>query len=422
MKTRPLPLLAALLAAALPAFAADWPQWRGPDRTDVSKETGLLKTWPDGGPKLLWTYRDAGVGYSGPAVVGDRLYSLGADDKEEFVFCLDTKTGKKLWQTAFTQRFRNGYGDGPRGTPTVDGDLLYAIGGTGDLVCLNRTSGERQWLVGLKKELGGQMMSGWGYTESPLIDGDKVVCTPGGSKGAVAAFNKKTGELLWRSKEFTDPAAYSSLMIGNGGGIKQYVQMTGQSVAGVDASNGKLLWRYPRRGPTAAIPTPIVSGDYVYATSGYGAGCNLVKLVPTDSRLKAEEVYASKSMTNHHGGVIKVGEHVYGYSDNGGKWICQDFKTGRVVWPTKNVPPVKLGKGSITYADGQFYLYAERDGTCLLVEMTPDGWRENGRFTIPEQTKVERQRGHIWTHPTVANGRLYLRDQDLIFCFDISGK
>jgi outer membrane protein assembly factor BamB len=415
MKTRLLWLAAVLPALALPARGDDSPQWRGPDRTGVSKETGLLKEWPKGGPKLLWTYEDAGLGYSAPAIVGNRLVTMGSNDKQEFVLALDVQGGKKLWQQEFAPAFSNDRGGGPRGTPTIDGDRVYAIGGQGELVCLELDSGKIVWQKNLRRDLGGQMQGGWGYSESPLIDGDKVVCTPGGSKGTVAALDKKTGEVLWRSKDFTDTAAYSSLVVGNAGGVRQYVQMTGDSVAGVAAEDGRLLWRFPRRSPTAAVPTPIVRDDLVYVSSGYGTGAHCIKLSADGPKLKAEEVYASKDMQNHHGGVLLLGDHVYGHSDRGG-WTCQELKTGKVAWAEARQ---LTGKGSVTCADGHLYLYGERKGEAVLVEATPQGVKEKGRFTIPRETKLNRGRGLIWAHPVVANGRLYLRDQDLIFCYDV---
>jgi outer membrane protein assembly factor BamB len=362
-------LSASFFMLTLPAAAVDWRQWRGSDRTDVSQETGLLKSWPEGGPKLLWTCDDAGAGYAGFAVVGDRLYSMGANEEKEFVFALDVNTGQKVWQTEYGRRFNNGYGDGPRGTPTIDGEHLYALGGQGELVCLATASGKIVWQKNLlSRELGGSKQGNWGYTESPLIDGDKLVCSPGGSKGTVAAFDKKTGDLLWRSKEFTDRAAYSSLVISQACGIRQYVLMTGESVAGVAADDGRLLWRFPRNSPTAAVPTAIVRDDHVYVSSGYGTGAHLLKIVKDGDKLKAEEVYASKDMINHHGGVILVGEHLYGYSDRGG-WTCQEFQTGKVAWSERS----KLDKGSVTCADGHFYCYGQGKGTVVLIEVSPQG-------------------------------------------------
>src|SRR5262245_51105719 len=282
MTTRAL-LLAVCLAVPLSVAAADWPQFRGPDRNDVSRETGLLKDWPQQGPKLLWTCEQAGVGFSGPAVVGDRLYSMGAEGDKELVFALDVKNGKKLWSAEVGPFYENDWGDGPRATPTVDGDRLYALGGHGDLVCVEVKDGKKVWHKNLAGDLGGGLPR-WGYTESPLVDGDKIVCTPGGDKGAVAALDKKTGNEVWRSTDFTDPAQYSSLVAAEVGGGRQYVLMTGQSVAGVAADDGRLLWHFPRSGPVAAVPTPVFRDNLVYATSGYSAGCHLIKLTPDGNK------------------------------------------------------------------------------------------------------------------------------------------
>jgi outer membrane protein assembly factor BamB len=419
MKPKLLFSSAAVLVLLL-VCAADWPQWRGPDRSDVSRETGLLKRWPSGGPSLLWTYNAAGAAFSGPAVVGDRLYSMGQDDQAEFVFALDTQKGEKLWSTPFGSPYANGYGDGPRGTPTVDGDHLYVLGANGDLACLETATGTKRWSVNLMNgDLGGQQPH-WGYAESPLVDGDQVVCCPGGPQGTMAAFDKKTGSLIWRSKELTDPAGYASIIIGEVGGIRQYMQTTMKGVAGVAAKDGKLLWHYLRdEGShpfrTAVIPTPIFHEHCVYVTAGYGAGCDLLRLSPNGDTITAEKVYENPNMENKHGGVVLVGEHLYGWTDRGSAWICQDFKTGKTIWQSK-----ALGRGSVTCADGRLYCYAENDGAVVLVEANPEKWKEAGRFKIPRETQIERKHSpSIWTHPVVANGRLYLRDQDLIFCFDV---
>jgi outer membrane protein assembly factor BamB len=411
MASRTLPILVLLF------LGADWPQWRGPDRTEISKDTGLAKTWPQNGPPLLWTWDKAGIGYSGPAVVGDRLYCMGARDETEYVYAVDTKTGKEIWATEIGQRFKNGYGDGPRCTPTIVGDVLYAIGGQGKVVCLETASGKKRWSVDMKSDLGGRMMSGWGYSESPLVDGDILICTPGGPRGTLAALNRNTGAVIWRSKELTDPAAYSSAIVADAAGVRQYIQLTGEGVAGVAAKDGKLLWRYVQDAyRTAVVPTPIFHDGHVYATAGYGAGCDMLKLLPDGKGgVRYEKVYANKNMVNHHGGVILLDGKVYGYSDGKG-WVCQDFMTGENKWEEKR----RLGKGSVTYADGHLFCYAESDGTLALVEATPMGWTEKARFKIPRETSVRSPRGRIWTHPVVANGKLYLRDQDLLFCFDVS--
>jgi outer membrane protein assembly factor BamB len=413
--TRTLLILAvSLCAPALPAAASDWPQWRGPDRTDVSKETGLLKTWPKEGPKLLWTNENAGAGYSSPAVVGDRIYCLGARDGTEVVYALDAGTGKELWSAPIAPMFGHERGDGPRGTPTVDGDALYAIGGQGELVCLETADGKVRWQTNLRKNLGGEMMSGWGYSESPLVDGNKVLCTPGGRRGTLAALDKHTGKVLWRSEDLTDKAGYSSMIAVEVGGVRQYVQSTGTAIVGVAAEDGRLLWRHVHKGfKTAVIPTPIFHDNCVYATSGYNAGCILLQLTADGKDVHAKMVYENLNMANHHGGVVLVGDYIYGHSDSKG-WVCQNFRTGRVVWSEMR----KFDKGAVTYADGRLFCYSERDGTLAAVEATPKGWKETGRFKLPRQSTERKPQGRIWTHPVIANGRLYLRDQELLFCFD----
>jgi outer membrane protein assembly factor BamB len=419
-------LFAAFASAVVTARAADWPQWRGPDRDDVSKETGLLQTWPDGGPKLLWTYREAGAGYSGPAVVGSTLYAMGAEGGKEYLYALDLETRNKAWSAEVGPVFCDGHGDGPRGTPTVDGDHVYGLGAQGDLVCVERDGGGLVWRKNLESDLGGEMWSEWGYSESPMVDGGQVVCTPGGKNGTLAALDKKTGRVVWRSKEWPDKAAYSSVMPTEVGGVRQYVQMTGESVAGVAADDGRLLWRCRRSGPTAPVPTPIVDGDYVYVTSGYNAGCLLLRLTAQGRGTTCAEVHKNKHMVNHHGGVLLTGGCVYGYDDNKGL-VCQDFKTTDILWAQRDCDALwdkehnrgVYGKMSLTCADGHLYCYGEDAGAVLLVEATPKGLNVDGRFTIPDHTKLKRKSGKVWTHPVVADGRLYLRDQDLIFCYDV---
>ena len=425
MKSLRLPLLAAGLLCAALATAADWPQFRGPNRDDVSKETGLIKTWTkDSPPPLVWTFDKGGAGFSGPAVVGDRLYTMGSDDpdqgKDEYVFCLSTKDGTELWRTPVgtaAGRYNFGYGNGPRSTPTVDGDRLYALGAKGDLLCLTLAKGEKVWHKNLVSDLGGGI-PGWGYAESVLIDGDHLICTPGGGKGTLAALDKKTGEVVWRSSGLTDGAQYASPIIAEVGGVKMYVTMTKAGVVAVRAKDGKFLWRNSAgANGTAVIPTPVFDGENVFVTSGYGSGCGLIKLTADSSGgVTATEVYRSKLMVDQHGGVVRLGDYIYGHSDRGG-WLCIEYKENRdkPVWDSG-----KLGKGSILYADGSLYCYSEGNGTLAKIKATPDGWEEQGRFTIPKRTKI--RGGAVWTHPVIANGKLYLRDKNYIFCYDVKGK
>lgn len=403
----------AVLSVLLPltASAADWPQWRGPDRTDLSQETGLLRTWPEGGPKRLWLFENAGQGYSGPAIAQGKFFTLSARDGHEILLVLDANTGKELWTAKLGSVLKNRWGDGPRGTPTVDGDRVYALSGPGDLVCVSATDGKVLWQTNLT-ELGGKV-PGWGYCESVLVDGNQVVCTPGGAKGALAAFDKLTGKLNWQSAEFTDGAHYSSIMPAEINGTRQFVQLVEKNFVGVSAADGKLLWKsaFPF-GRTAVIPTPIIKGNHIYVTAGYGAGCKMVAIGPGH---EVTTVYENKVMKNHHGGVILVGDHLYGHSD-GHAWLCQDFKTGAEVWAHR-----EFRKGAVGYADGMLYCLEEGSGTVVLAEASPKGWAEKGRFKLEPQSQIRSSSGRIWTHPVIWNGKLYLRDQDLIYCYDVKG-
>lgn len=402
----------ALFTLFAQSHAGDWPQWRGADRTDISKETGLLDSWPEGGPKRLWLNKEGGLGYSGFSVVGGKLFTMGLIDGKSHLLAFDAATGKKIWTKSFSGHFENRWGDGPRGTPTIDGSHVYALAARGQLICAEASSGSIVWTRELVKDFGGKV-PGWGYCESVLVDGDLVVCTPGGKKGLMAALEKKTGKTVWTSEAFPDGAQYSSIIPIEHDGVRQYVQLTQKALSGVRASDGKLLWRTSWTGRTAVIPTPIFADGHVYISSGYGQGCKLVKLGGSD---EPKEIYVNKTMKNHHGGVIKYGDNLFGYSDGGG-WLCQDFKSGELVWNEKK----SLGKGAIACADGKFYLLEESTGTVALIDASSKGWKERSRFKLSPQTTQRKPSGRVWTHPVISNGRLYLRDQEILYCYDIKG-
>ncbi len=442
MNTRSLLVAGCCLAVlARPARANDWPTFRGADRTGVSQETGLLKAWPRGGPKLLWTYDKGGIGFSGPAVVGSTLYFMGArkdagGKETEELIALDTAKGTELWSVPVGPMFRQtSYGDGPRGTPTVDGDHIYALGGQGELVCVGVKDHAVIWKKSFLKDFGGKFMNIWGYSESPLVDGDKLIVSPGGKDGAILALNKADGKLLWRCKELPEDATYGSLVIAALGGVRQYVGVTfispgeGGRIVGVAAKDGKLLWSFkpkPQFDDTAVCSTPIIDKNMVYLSASK-SGCHLVQITGGAGKaFKAKELYTKTAtrrvMVNYHGGVIRVGDYVYGFSDRGTSWVCQKIATGAEAWKSK-----KLGKGSLTCAGGQLYLYSEDEGEAVLIDAVPTGWKEHGRFSIPRKSKVPmthkgNSAAKIWTHPVVANGRLYLRDQELLYCYDVSAK
>ncbi len=423
--------LAFVLMIASCAAADDWPQYRGPNRDDVSAEKGLLQQWPKDGPKLLWTYADAGIGYSGPAVVGDRLYTIGGRGESEFLFALDTKTIKEgsvaeAWSAEIGSLFDwkgNNWSAGPSSTPTVDGDSVFALGGNGDLVCASTADGSVRWRKNLPGELeaqvnpigGGPKNLGWGFTWSPLVDGDKLICIPGGPKGTVAALDKRSGDVLWRSTEVAHQAAYTSPMLAEFDGVRQYVVVTNQGVCGVSANEGRLLWKFDRRYGTEVVNSPIIRGSLVFATVGAGNGCDLVRVTRNGDRFGAESVYANKNMANHHGNVVLVNGHPYGASDGKG-WVCQSFESGEIAWFERS----KLRAGSVTYADGRLYTYSESDGSVTLIEANASSLSVAGTFKIPQQSKLRKPQGKIWTPPVVSGGRLFLRDQEFLFCYDVT--
>jgi outer membrane protein assembly factor BamB len=395
--------------AQLKAGPGDWPGWRGPDRTDVSTETGLLKEWPEGGPPLIWKATGLGNGFSTPSIYNGRIYLIGGKGSEESVVCLDVKDGKQVWSSKIGAQARVSY-VGTRSTPTIDGELLYALSSAGDLACLETASGKVKWTKSYKSDFGGQYHN-WGYTESPLVDGDLLICTPGGSKATLVALNKKTGDEVWRTSLSDRTAAYSSPIVAEVGGLKQYVQYLPSGVVGVSAKDGKLLWRYAKSAAPrgANISTPIFADGYVFSAAAYNTGGGLVQLTVEGDKVTAKEVFFSKDMMNHHGGVVKVGDALYGTGTS--TLLCLDFKTGKKMWQERSV-----GKGAVTYADGHLYVRGE-NGAVALVEATPSGYKEKGRFSQPD-----RSRQKAWPHPVVAGGRLYLRDQDVLLCYDVKQK
>lgn len=405
-------LALAALGLIFPATAADWPQWQGPDRTAMSKETGLLKSWPKDGPPLAWKVKGLGGGYTTPSVAQGRIFGMSYKGNDETVWALNEQDGKEIWSVKIADKGKAGYNEGSRCTPTVDGDRVYVLGISSDVVCLDAASGKTLWQKNLKKDYSGKMMSGWGYSESPLIDGDKVIVTPGGKDSTLVALNKKDGALIWKSQvPQGDGAAYSSVIVADVQGVRQYIQFIGRGVVGVAAADGKFLWRYdkPHNG-TANISTPIYHDGHVFAASGYGTGGGLVKLTREGTgNFKADEVYFTKQMQNHHGGMVLLDGHIYG--NNQGQLACIDFLTGNVKWNER-----RPGKGSIAYADGHLY-YRNEGGPIVLVEANPKEYVEKGRFTQPERSGK-----NAWPHPVIANGKLYILDQDVLLCYDIKQK
>ena len=409
-----------IIGFLFPLLAADWPQWRGPKRDGTSPETGLLKQWPKEGPRLLWQLEDAGEGYATPAVAGSRVFLLsnrGLDN--EFVQALSVQNGKPEWTTRLGKvgnpDMQPSYPKA-RSTPTIEGERLYALSSDGDLVCLETASGKLIWKKSLRTDFGG-LPGTWAYAESPLIDGEVLVVTPGGKEATIVALNKRTGATIWKSAvPGGDPAAYSSAIVSEGGGRKQYVQFLGAGLVGVDAKTGKFLWRYDgtAKGP-ANIASPVAFGDYVYSTNARRFGAALVQLHATKDGVTAEQVYFERELPNTLGGQILLGKYIYGTNPEGP--ASAEYVTGKLQWKDPGTGP-----GSVAYADGHLYFHGE-NGDVSLVEATPAAYREKGRFTLPRQPKRAAPGGtrneQAWSYPVIANGRLYIRDLGSLWCYDV---
>jgi outer membrane protein assembly factor BamB len=408
------------LAAPAPPRAGEWPQWRGPNRDGLSRDTGLLSSWGPSGPPLAWKANGLGVGFSSVAVAGGRIYTMGDRGGVQSLVALAQADGRAVWSARVGPTWDDQMG-GPRGTPTVDGDAVYAIGTEGDLVCVEAASGRERWRKSLPRDFGGRMMSMWKFSESPLVDGDRVVVTPGGPAAYMVALDKRTGRELWRTPappsgpRGREGAGYSSVVVSSGGGVRQYVQLGGRGLLGVRASDGKLLWSYNRvANDVANIPTPIVKDDLVFASTGYQAGSVLLRLVASAGSVEAREVYflEARTLQNHHGGLVLVGDHVYGgHGHNRGFPIAVELATGKVAWGG-DIRNAGSGSAAVTYADGHLY-FRYQNGIVMLIEATPAGYREKGSFTIPNVSQPS------WPHPVITGGKLYLREQDTLYVYDV---
>ncbi|HPA16824.1 MAG TPA: PQQ-like beta-propeller repeat protein [Verrucomicrobiae bacterium] len=413
----------AMLEAQLPQVAdADWPGFRGPRRDGICGETGLLKEWPAGGPPLAWKIEGLGKGYSGVSIVGGRLFTMGdraaPGGETQFLICVDLATRRELWAT----RVGPPHQDGPRCAPTIDGDRVYALGTDSDLVCASVSDGAIRWARNLAKDFGGRMMSGWKFSESPLVDGGRLLCTPGGPDAAIVALDKATGATIWRcavpelGPKGKDGAAYSSMVMATIQGVPQYVQLLGRGVVGVEAQTGRFLWGYnPIANSVANIPTPFVCGDHVITTTAYNTGCALLHIKREGDAWRADEAYflPGNVLQNHHGGMVMIGRYLYGGDGmNKGDPACLEVATGEIMWKAK---AAGRGSAAVLYADGRILFRYDR-GPIYLVEASPEAYRARGEFT-PLQGK-----GPAWAHPVIHRGMLYLRHGDLLAVYDLRVK
>jgi outer membrane protein assembly factor BamB len=400
-------VLGAVMVRGQPA-SVDWPQWRGPDRNGVSKETGLLAQWPRSGPTVAWSAAMLGAGYGSLAVQGDRVWVQGMRNNQSVVSSLNRADGKPVWVRILGPAGDNDRGPGPRSTPTIDGDRLYALSETGDLACLRSTDGTVVWQRNILKEFRAGNPY-WLLSESPLVDGNLVIVSPGGRGAGIVALDKMTGNTVWTSKELSDGAGYASPIIADVGGVRTIMNFTADAGVGVRASDGKLMWRNtePSNG-TANIATPVYSDGKVFYTSSYGTGASLLGLKAAGNEVRAQEIYFTRDMKNHHGGVVLVNGYIYGYNDS--ILTCLEFNSGKVIWRDRSV-----GKGAVTYADGHLYIVSENN-VVGLVEATPAGYREKGRFSIADQGWPS------WAHPVVSGGRLYIRNQGTLTSYDVRAR
>jgi outer membrane protein assembly factor BamB len=384
----------------------DWPQWRGPKRDGISGEHGLLKDWPAGGPPVAWRANGAGTGYSSFSSANGRLYTLGARGGTEYLMAYEAETGKKMWEIPHGQRFTNDMGDGPRSTPTVDGDRLYTFGASGDLSVVDAATGKVLWKMNLLDKFGGANIR-WGLSESPLVLSDRILVSPGGRGAAIVALSKKDGSVIWKS--LGDQPGYASAVLHESAGVREAIYFTGERAVGVDVETGKLLWSYNQvANPTANIATPIVRGNFVFLSSAYGTGAALLELTAASNKVTARQVYFTREMRNHHATSVLIGDHLYGFSE--AILTAMKFDNGQVAWRDRSV-----GKGSVVFADDRLYLYSEQ-GVLGLAEANPTAYREHGRFQIRPGNAP------TWSHPIVSNGKLFIRDQDNIYAFDVRQK
>lgn len=405
-------LCAGLVSSVVrPAAADDWPGFRGSQRDGICRETDLLKEWPEGGPPLAWKTTGLGEGFSTVAVVGNVLYTQGHKDGKQYVMALDVSNkGKLIWQSDFGPVHYEGAGHpGSRSAPTIDGDRLFTTGIAGEVVCMDVKDGRIIWQKDFVKDFEGAIPK-WGYSESVLVDGPWVIGTPGGEKNTVVALDKTNGNQVWGAA-VGDPAGYASVIKATIDGVKQYINLTAKGVIAVRAHDGKFLWRYDApANKVSNISTCIASGNSVFAASGYNNGGGRADIKRSGDEFEVKEVFFTKKMQNHHGGMILHDGMIYGCS-NPKDLTCLDFNTGDIKWTDNS-----SGKGSILYADGMIYCRDE-NGPISLVEATPDGFKLKGRFDQPDRSKL-----NSWPYLVIVNGKLYVRDQDVLLCYDVREK
>jgi len=399
----------------------NWNQWRGPNSTNHAFSTDIAKSWSAEGPKFLWKIDSLGIGYSNLSFFGDVMFTMGDVGDQCWAFALDRSTGKQIWRSSTPiGKAGSGHGGGrqsvgPLGTPACDGENVYVLGQYGDFVAFSMKDGKEQWRKNIVDNLNGSKMSGWGFSQSPILDSDKILLPIGGDEGTLGAFDK-SGKLLWRSTAIKDPVGYTSVVLAEIGGVRQYVLLTGQSLVGISPADGKILWKATFPGQTAVCSDPGLCGDRIIASGSYDVGAYFYHITNEGNNFKASAFNeARQDLQSHHGGIVAVGDHFYLLTGGRGGprpgLACVEANTGTIVWTNPSV-----GKGSLVYVDGKLILRSESgDGTIAMVEATPEGYKELGRFNQPDRSDKS-----SWTYPVVVDKKLYIRDQNVLLCYDLN--
>ena len=390
----------------LTSFAQDIAQWRGSNRDGSYSETGLLKSWPEEGPGLLWHYDDLGEGHSSAAVTRDRIFTAGMTNGIGYIFSF-TIDGKLLWKVPYGEDWTESW-PGTRSTPLVYDGKVYFISGFGKLVCMSADKGDKIWTLDVLKDLHGRNIK-WGVTENLLIDGNKLYCTPGGADTNVVALDRNTGKLIWISKGNSEKSAYCSPMLITLANRKIFVTQTENSILGIDAADGKLLWRHDQPNKYSVhANTPLFHNGTLYCVSGYGQGGVMLKIAADGSA--KQELWRNKSLDTRMEGVVLVNDRIYGSDDSNKAWWCLDWKTGKEIYSEKIT-----NKGNIIFADGRLYCYGD-SGEIVLVKPMPDGFTKISSFKVPYGSNQH------WAHPVIANGRLYVRHGNSLMVYDLKQK
>lgn len=393
-------------------LAADWNQWKGPNRDGKSTETGLNTDWSKQLPKLLWTAEGLGNGFSNLSVFNDKMFTMGDFNEKTYIIALNRADAKVLWKTEIgIGGMPGGFGIGPKCTPTTDGNYVYALSQNGVLACVDFETGKLIWKKDFIQDFNGKMMSQWGFAESPLLDNDWIICCPGSEQnGTMFALDKKTGNVVWQTKELTNPASYASVSVINIDGVRQYLILTDKILAGINCQDGSLLWKVDFPGKVAVCTDPVYDDHIVFVTCAYGIGSYAYSIQKQGDQFVANEIYNVREIDNKHHGLILDNGFIYSTTDKGAL-NCVEMKTGEMKWQNRRLRAVS----DLAFVDGHLILRTEKSGELILVEANPKKYIEKGRFQQPDRTDH-----YAWTYPLILDGKLFIRDQDKLFCYDLS--